>query len=123
LAAGNPQAFLPDMAASLTNRGNIHLLENRLQEARKAQEEAITILRELAAGNPQAFLPGVARTAAALGTLHYLENNPTQGRQLMQEALTIFQRFATQSPGQFSREIKAITDYLAELPPPSQTVN
>ncbi|NNJ62540.1 MAG: hypothetical protein HKP61_16665 [Dactylosporangium sp.] len=60
LAAGNRDAYLPDLAMSVNNHA-VRLAEaGRRPEALEASAEAVTLRRELAAGNRDAYLPDLA---------------------------------------------------------------
>src|SRR5439155_10324768 len=50
------------IALTLNNLGILHRAQNRMEEARKAYEEALAIRRTLAASNPDIYLPDVAMT-------------------------------------------------------------
>ncbi len=60
LAAARPDAFLPDLAASLSNQSNRLAGLGRREEALTAINDAVTTYRELAAARPDAFLPNLA---------------------------------------------------------------
>jgi tetratricopeptide (TPR) repeat protein len=67
LAHKNPDVYLPDVAQTLNNLGNLDSQQNRMEEARNEYAEALKIPRELAQKNPD--LPGVADTLHNLGDL------------------------------------------------------
>ena len=92
----------------------LHRDENRLQEARVAYEEALTLRRQLAQTNPQAYLPDVADSMAVLGLLNKAENTHAEARQLWKGALAIYQEFNAKNPGQFAAKIKLIQSVLAD---------
>ena len=85
LAETNP-AFLPDLAAALTNLGGFYGEVGRRHDALAPTEEAVRLYRELAAANP-AFLPDLA---AALGNLRgfYSEaGSPDRGEAAWEQAI------------------------------------
>ncbi|WP_320069327.1 tetratricopeptide repeat protein [Micromonospora sp. RTGN7] len=60
LAAGNRDAYLPDLAMSVNNHA-VRLAEvGRRDEALAVSQEAVDVYRELAAGNRDAYLPNLA---------------------------------------------------------------
>ena len=52
-----PETYLPYVAATLNNLGILDRAENRLEEARKAFEEALTIYEDFAKQDPDQFSP------------------------------------------------------------------
>ncbi|MEZ4632650.1 MAG: tetratricopeptide repeat protein [Deinococcales bacterium] len=67
LAQSNPDAFLPDLAISLNNLGNMYSDLGQRSEALKATERAVAIREKLAQSNPDAFLPDLAMSLNNLG--------------------------------------------------------
>ncbi|WP_201768735.1 tetratricopeptide repeat protein, partial [Saccharopolyspora rectivirgula] len=55
LAEARPDAFRPDLAASLTNQASFLAGLGRVEEALKASTEAVGFYRELAEARPDAF--------------------------------------------------------------------
>jgi tetratricopeptide (TPR) repeat protein len=99
LAAARPQAFLPDLAASLNNL-SVRLADlGRLEEALAAIEEAVTIYRQLAAVRPEAVLPDLAmplnNLANRLADLGRLE----EALAAIEEAVTIYRQLADDRQG------------------------
>jgi tetratricopeptide (TPR) repeat protein len=60
LAEARPEAFLPDLAASLNNQSNRLSDLGRREEALEAITEAVVVYRTLAEARPEAFLPDLA---------------------------------------------------------------
>ncbi|MDW8054277.1 MAG: ATP-binding protein [Anaerolineae bacterium] len=76
LAQANPQAFLPDLAASLHNLGARLSEVGQREAALKAALESVSIRRQLARDNPRAFLPRLILSLSML--VRVLEHYPTQ---------------------------------------------
>lgn len=70
LAQDNPAAYLPALAKTLTNLGNLYRDMQRLAEADKANPEALDISRKLAKDDPAAYLPTMAMTLTNLGNVY-----------------------------------------------------
>ena len=87
-----------DVAATLNNLGILHRAQNRMEEARLAVDEALSIRRELAGTNPDAYLPYVADTLSYLGILLAAQGQFGDALVLAQEALTIYEKCATKTP-------------------------
>ena len=68
LAEASPDAYLPDLAASLNNFGRFLSELGRREQALAATEEAVTIRRLLAEASPDAYLPDLAASLTNLGT-------------------------------------------------------
>jgi tetratricopeptide (TPR) repeat protein len=115
LALAQQAKNLANVAVSLNNLGISHENENRLPEARKAQEEALTIHRQLAAGNPQAFLQDVATSLSNLGLIHRHENRLPEARKAQEEALTIRRELATGNPQAFLPDVAASLNNLGNI--------
>ncbi|WP_218509742.1 toll/interleukin-1 receptor domain-containing protein [Variovorax sp. dw_308] len=67
LAQARPDAFLPNLATSLNNLGNMLSDLGRREDALAATEEAVKICRGLAQARPDAFLPDLALSLSNLG--------------------------------------------------------
>ncbi len=67
LAKDRPDAFLPDLAASLNNLGTRLRDLGRREDALAAAQEAVDIRRGLAKDRPDAFLPNLAMSLNNLG--------------------------------------------------------
>ncbi|MCK9879181.1 tetratricopeptide repeat protein, partial [Frankia sp. Ag45/Mut15] len=60
LAADSPDAYLPDLAASLNNLATFLSEVGRRAEALTPAQEAVNLRRQLAADSPDAYLPDLA---------------------------------------------------------------
>ena len=57
LAQANPSAYLPNVAGTLNNLGNLYRGTQRFSEAEQAYQEALIILRQLVEKNSEAYTP------------------------------------------------------------------
>ncbi|WP_432187698.1 tetratricopeptide repeat protein [Streptomyces sp. Tue6028] len=101
LAGADPDAFLPDLAASLNNL-SIRLGKlGRREDALTTCEEAVTIRRRLAAARPDTVLPDLAGSlnnlSVRLGEVGRREDALTA----IEEAVTIRRRLAAARPDAF----------------------
>ncbi|MDP2834308.1 MAG: tetratricopeptide repeat protein [Pseudomonadota bacterium] len=71
----------------LNNLGILHSAQNRMEEARKAYDEALAIRRDLSHANPETYRPYVAATLNNLGNLHGAQNRMEEARKAYAEAL------------------------------------
>jgi len=101
LARARPDAFLPNLAASLNNQ-SLGLSElGRREDALDAIEEAVTIRRELARARPDAFLPDLAMSlnnqSLRLSELGRRED----ALDAIEEAVTAYRELARARPDAF----------------------
>ena len=101
LAQAHPDAFLPDLAASLNNQSGRLTELGRREEALAAIEQAVTIYRQLAQARPDAFLPYLARSlnnqSVRLGDLGRRE----EALAAIEQAVTIRRQLAQAHPDAF----------------------
>ena len=84
---------LPEVMAIPNDLGNLHSIQKRMDDVRKAYEEALKICRDLAAKKPEAYLPYVAGTLINLGVLYRSQNRMEDSIKAYREVLEIFQGF------------------------------
>ena len=90
LAADRPDAFLPDLAASLNNLGNRLSELGRREDALAVTREAVEICRRLAADRPDAFLPDLAMSLNNLGKYLSELGRHEDALAAAREAVTLF---------------------------------
>jgi tetratricopeptide (TPR) repeat protein len=125
----NPGRLQPRHAGTppggmLVNRGgpilvkidrNLDRDQNRMDEARQAYDEALTIRRRLALQNPETYLADLAMTLNHLGVLDSGQNRMDEARQALEEALTIHRRLAEESPETYSPNLAGTLNNLGNL--------
>jgi tetratricopeptide (TPR) repeat protein len=114
-AADDPDAFLPDLAASLNNLSNRLGSLGRREPALTAVEEAVSIHRELAAARPDAFLPNLATSlnnrSVRLGELGRRE----PALAAIEEAVEAYRELAARWPDAHQHELDQSVEVLAWL--------
>jgi len=70
LAEKNPAVFLPFVALTLNNLGNLFANHYKKEKAEAAYNEALKIHREMAENNPKAFYPYVVHTLRSMGNFY-----------------------------------------------------
>ena len=110
LSKQNPEAYKPDVAATLNNLGALLYATNDLKQAQDYYEEALEIHRELAKQNPEAYKRDVAITLNNLGILFSDTNKLKQAQDYYEEALEIRRELAEQNPEAYKPDV-AITLY------------
>ncbi|MGW0778981.1 tetratricopeptide repeat protein [Streptomyces sp. NPDC002835] len=105
LAAGNPAAYEPDLATSLSNLGVQLAEEGRWSEALTATEEAVEIRRRLAAGNPAAYEPDLATSLSNLGIRLAEAGRRSEALTAEQQAMEIQRRLAAGNPAAYEPDL------------------
>ena len=98
LAQQNPEAYLPKVAGSLNNLGNLLRNTNNLKKAQDYYEKALQIRRELAQQNPEAYKPDVAMTQQNLTILYLGLGKKEDAEKAYLEAHDIYQKLASCHP-------------------------
>ena len=91
LAEASPAAYLPDLAASLSNLGTRLAEAGRREEALAAEEEAVTIYRQLAEASPAAHLPDLAISLTNLGNRLAEAGRADEAERLLRDVLGSFE--------------------------------
>ncbi len=96
-----PEGSLWDKAGTLNNLGNLDRMQNRLDDARKHDEGALKIYRQLAQRNPDVYLPYLAVTLNNLAAVDRLQNRLDEARKDYEESLQINRKLAEQNPAKY----------------------
>ncbi len=115
LAQQNPETYLPKVAASLNNLGNLLRDTNDLKQAQDYYEEALQIRRELREKNPEAYKPNVATTLNNLGNLLSNTNNLKQAKDYYEEALQIRRELMEKNPEAYKPYVATTLNNLGNL--------
>ncbi len=111
----NPRAYLPDMARTLNNLGNLDRLQNRTEEARRDYGGALGIYQQLAQQNPDAYLPYLAGALNNFGSIDRLQNRLDEARQCFEDALKINRQLAAQNPAKYLPNVAMTLNNVALL--------
>lgn len=98
LAKQNPEAYKPDVVATLNNLGVLLRDTKNLKQAKEYYEKALQISRELVKKNSEAYLPDLATSLNNLGVLLSDTNDLKQARDNYEETLQILRELAQQNP-------------------------
>jgi tetratricopeptide (TPR) repeat protein len=116
LAAANPQAFLPDVAATFYNLGTLLRNISEHSKAEASYQEALQIYRDLAVANPKTYLPDVARMLNNLGNLHRdIKKESSKAETSYQKALKIYRELAAANPKTYLPDVAATLYNLGNL--------
>ena len=115
LAKASPEAYLPDVAQTLNNLGNLHSATSKHGNAEKEYGEALEIRRQLAKASPEAYLPDVAMTLNNLGILHRVTGKHGDAEKEYGEALEIRRKLAEASPEAYLPNVAMTLNNLGNL--------
>ena len=115
LAGANPDTYLPDVAMTLNNLGNLYRDRHDVAAAQAAYDEAFHIYRRLAAANPDTYLPKVATTLNNLGNLYSDRHDVAAAQAAYDEALHIYRRLADANPDTYLPDLAMTLNNLAVL--------
>ena len=115
LTEENPDAFLPNVAATCNNLANLLKDQHRTEEAERLYREALEVYRSLAEGNPDAYLPDVAMTCNNLAGLLYNQHRLEEAERLYREALEIRRSLAEENPDAYLPDMAMTCNNLAIL--------
>jgi Tetratricopeptide repeat len=99
----------------VNNLANLYCDTQRMREAEKAYDEALSIRRELAASNPGAYLPQVAMTLNNLAVMFTLTQRLPEAEQAYVEALSTYRVLAKANPGAHLSDVAMALNNLANL--------
>src|SRR5262249_25102976 len=128
LAEARPEAFLPELALSLHNLGDIRsylgwreeIMLGEIgwrDEALEAVRESVLIRRRLAEARPEAFLPDLAQSLGALGAILRAHGEREPAASAFREALTLLWPLVEQTPGTHAPLARSLLKDLAIVVP------
>ena len=113
LVEARPEAFLPDLALSLTNLSNHLAGLGRREEALAAVEEAAAIYRRVAEDRPEGFLPELAASLNNLSNHLGELGRREEALAAIEEAVAIRRRLAEDRPEAFLPDLAASLNNLS----------
>ena len=115
LAEKNPDAFLPDVAMTLTNLGNYYHGNQKTTQSEVAYEEALKTYRQLVEKNPELFLPDLATALTNRGNYYHDNQKIPQAETVYNEAMKIYRQLADNNPDAFLPHVATILNNLGGL--------
>ena len=115
LAEKNPDVYLPDVATSLNNLGNLLSANNELVAAQQAYKESLQLYRKLAEQNPDVYLPYVATSLNNLGVLLSDNNEMVAAQQAYEESLQLRRKLAEKNPDVYLPDVATSLNNLGNL--------
>ena len=115
LAETDPEAHMPNLAASCNNLGALLSDLGKRKEAQCLYGEALDIYRRLAQAHPAAYEPRVADTCNNLGNLLAQVGEREEARCLYGEALDIYRRLAQAHPAAYEPDVAMSCNNLGNL--------
>lgn len=98
LVQKRPEVFLPSLAASLTNLGNMLAEVGKAEEALAATIEGSGYYRSLAQQKPGNFLSSLAMSLNNLGSRLWALDRKQEAKEAIEEALILHRRLAAAAP-------------------------
>ena len=115
LSARNPEAYTPEVAATLNNLGILLRRTHKFEQSQTYYEEALQLYRSLASRNPEAYTPAVAMTLNNLGNLLRDTNEFEQSQTYYEEALQIRRSLASRNPEAYTPDVAMTLNNLGNL--------
>jgi Tetratricopeptide repeat len=113
LAGSNPAAYLPDLAASVSNLAGRLTGAGRRDEALAAGQEAVGLYRDLAEHNPAAYLPDQAASVTNLAVQLAGAGRQEEALAAAQEAVGLYRDLARANPAAYLPGLAASVNNLA----------
>jgi protein O-mannosyl-transferase len=107
-----PETYLPDLAATLSNLGDVARLQNQPEEARRRYEESVQDYRMLVQQNPSPHLTNMVTSLSNLANIDWRLNHLDEAHSHYEEALQIYRQLERQNLG---AEQPKIVDTLISL--------
>jgi protein O-mannosyl-transferase len=108
----HPETYLPDLAATVGNLGDVARLQNQTDEARQHYEESLQDYRLLMQQNPGAHLTNMVTILSSLAGIDWRLNHLDAAQSHYEEALQIYRQLERQNTG---TEQPKIVDALISL--------
>ena len=115
LSERHPDAYLPDVAKTLNNLGNLHSDLQDFAMAEKKFAEALEIYRTLSEHHPDAHLPNMAVTLDNFGSLHYYLQDFATAEKEYTEALEIRRTLSEHHPDAYLPDVAKTLNNLGNL--------
>jgi len=115
LAKAKPEAYLPEVAATLNNLAVLYSATHRQKEAAEAYSEALQTYRALAKAKPQAYLPEVAGMLNNLGNSYRETQRLREAAEAYAEALQVRRSLAKENPQAYLPDVASSLNNLGVL--------
>ena len=113
LAEASPQAYTPDLAASLNNLANYLSEVGDRNEALEAAREAVRLRRALAEASPQAYTPNLAMSLNNLAAFLSEVGEQDEALVAAREAVALYRGLAEASPQAYTPNLAGALTNLA----------
>ena len=116
LAQKNPEAYLPDVATTLSNLGVLNRDQKQMEEARKEFGRDVADSPGTGAEKPGSLSAGRGGDAQQHRVLCRKQNRTQEAKQAYEQALQIYEVIAKQDPQRFSADVTRMKHLLVGLP-------
>ena len=115
LAEASPQAYTPDLAASLNNLANRLSAVGERGEALRVAREAVELRRVLAEASPQAYTPDLAASLSNLANCLSAVGERGEALVVAREAVELYRALAEASPAAYTPDLAGALNNLANI--------
>lgn len=98
----DPETYLPNVANTLSNLGNLHVFTCEFEEAEAELQDALILFRDLSTTQPDRFSPFVALALSNLGDCHRTIGNYASAECELYESLAIIEELETEHPESYT---------------------
>ncbi len=105
LAAATPDEYMPDVASTLNNLGQLLKKTKKLDKAKPCFLEALRIYRDVSQSQPDVYMIDMAATLNNLAALHSQTGLPDEALAYYKESLGIYREFFQRYPSAYSEKL------------------
>ncbi len=98
----DPSTYLPNVANTLSNLGNLHVATNEYEKAECELKEALFLFRDLSTNQPDRFIQFVALALSNLGDFHRIIGNYASAECELVESLSIIEELEIEHPESYT---------------------
>ena len=105
LAAAIPSEYMPDVASTLNNMGELLRKTEKFDKAKACFQEALRIYRDVSQSQPGVYTTDMAAALNNMAALHSQTGLPDEALVYYKESLSIYREFFQRYPSAYSEEL------------------